>query len=98
MWVRKMLVVSEIERIDDQMFGPGDTVVLDNKMFSRCTFDGAKVVYSGSFAGFEECSWGDCTYVFTEAAYRTGGLLAQIGFLKDGVEAVFREGSKSSKH
>jgi hypothetical protein len=88
------MAADAVERIEDQVFKAGDVVILDGKHFSRCTFDGCKVVYAGGYAGFEHCLWGNCAYSFTEAAYRTGGLLATLGFLRPEVEVLFSAGSE----
>jgi hypothetical protein len=85
-----------IERVYDKVFGPKDLVILDNKAFIGCTFNDCVIVYAGGFTSFEECVSSGCTFRFTEAAYRTGGVFKTFGLLHPDAEQMFREGTEKT--
>jgi hypothetical protein len=59
-----------MQQVDHQTFGPGAIVLMDDKYFTRCKFDGCAIVFSGGDFGWMDCSFGQVQISFTGAAER----------------------------
>jgi len=68
-----------MEDIRDRTFSGGERVQTDGKSFIGCTFEKATLAYGGGLhPTFEECSFGEVGWLFTDAGLRTVQFLQMI--------------------
>ena len=68
-----------LEEIKDRHFGAGESIQLDGKSFTACTFDGCEVIYGGGETQFERVNWHDCKVTLVGAANYTVQVLKALG-------------------
>jgi hypothetical protein len=65
----------------------GGTLVLDDKFFLNCHYNGTTLLYSGGEVTAKDTRFDNCQLQFSGPAGRTIGLLVSMGMLKPGVGA-----------
>jgi len=63
----------------------GGTIVIDDKFFLNCHYQGTVLLYSGGEISSKDTRFENCPLQFSGAAGRTVGLLASMGMLKPGM-------------
>jgi hypothetical protein len=69
----------ELEKVENQRFGPGEKVELDGKSFVNCAFDGCEVVYGGQATFWDRVTWHNCQFTLVKSANYTVQVLQAIG-------------------
>lgn len=78
---------TQLEEVEDKVFGENDVVILDGKRFVRCVFNGCHFVYGGGELAQHHCTIsGKCDFDFVDAAHRTISLLEFFGYKMMSVE------------
>ena len=75
-----------MQQVENQTFGPGSIVLMDDKYFIRCRFDGCMIVFSGGEFGWIECSFGQIQLSFAGAAERVIAYARIFGLVAKGGE------------
>ena len=68
-----------MEHLENCYFGPGETIQLDGKSFTECTFDGCEVIYAGGETSWERTDWKNCHFTLVKAANFTVQVLKALG-------------------
>jgi hypothetical protein len=72
----------ELIRVENKTFGPGETVVLDGRIFINCVFEGCDFIYAGEAdtAQIGGTPIRNADIYFCGAAQRTINILNALGF------------------
>ena len=78
-----------MKEVRDRTFAGGEMVDTDGTTFIKCIFESAALRYAGGeHPFFQECTFGDIGWYFTDAALRTIQLLQQINNVGRGSEFI----------
>lgn len=67
--------------VEGQTFGPGAIVLMDDKYFTRCRFDGCTLTYAGGDFGWMDCEFGQVQINFAASAERAMNFARIFGLL-----------------
>jgi hypothetical protein len=69
-----------MKHVNGESFRSGDTVTLDDCLFSGCSFVGCTIVYNGGMTQWSNCHFDSCAFILGEAANRTKMVIEALGF------------------